>query len=145
MPAARGALLLAQFLLLLGAVASTHDPSKFNEVWETASVEPGHGGGGSDSTPVLTVNGAQPLGNGDLTAAAFPELDTGRISMWLSKQDAIADDTSPFKLGQVSLAVQPNPRRRGLARARASSARRSTSARAPSPCSLAAPARRITS
>jgi hypothetical protein len=109
MPAARGALLLAQFLLLLGAVASTHDPSKFNEVWETASVEPGHGGGGSDSTPVLTVNGAQPLGNGDLTAAAFPELDTGRISMWLSKQDAIADDTSPFKLGQVSLAVQPNP------------------------------------
>ena len=110
MPAVRA--LLAQPLLLLAAVASApqqHDPSKFNEVWETASVEPGHGGGGWDKTEVLTVNGAQPLGNGDLTAAAFPELDTGRISVWLSKQDAIADDTSPFKLGQVSLAVQPNP------------------------------------
>ena len=90
--------------------ASVYDPSKFNEVWSTASVEPGKKSGKDwDSTDVLTVEGSQPLGNGDLTAAAFPELDTGRISMWLSKQDAIADDTTPFKLGQVSLAVEPNP------------------------------------
>ena len=88
-----------------------YDPSKLNEVWETASVEPGQlsDHSGWDSTPVLTVNGSQPIGNGDLTAAAYPELDKGAITIWLSKQDAISDDTMPFKLGQVSLAVEPNP------------------------------------
>eukprot|EP01047_Picozoa_sp_COSAG01_P048186 COSAG01_NODE_4672_length_4829_cov_3.623890_1_plen_1016_part_00 len=106
--------MLLQVLLAGGAYGSTvpaaqYDPSKFNEVWNTPSVEPGHGGGGWDKTLVLTVNGSQPLGNGDLTAVAFPELDMGRISVWLSKQDAISDDTSPFKLGQVSLSVHPNP------------------------------------
>ena len=90
---------------------AAHDPATFNEVWEEPSVEPGRliDKTGWDKTKVLTVNGSQPIGNGDLTAAAYPEVEAGRISMWLSKQDAIADDTSPFKLCQVSLAVTPNP------------------------------------
>ena len=106
-------LLLASIIVATttGQQLYMYEPSKFNEVWDTASEEPGQliDHSGWDSTPVLTVNGSQPIGNGDLTAAAYPELDKGAITIWLSKQDAISDDTMPFKLAQVSLSVEPNP------------------------------------
>eukprot|EP01050_Picozoa_sp_SAG11_P005524 SAG11_NODE_392_length_9837_cov_9.732183_5_plen_1590_part_00 len=91
----------------------TAGPAQWNEVWEERSVEPGVteamnvGPGGMQQ--LLTVNGSMPLGNGDLTASVFPDLETGAITLWLAKQDALADSSLPFKLGQLSLVLEPNP------------------------------------
>ena len=68
------------------------DASMYNVVWESASIEPGVALGiGPGSSSLLTVNGSMPIGNGDLTASAFPNTKRGSILLWLAKQDAIAD------------------------------------------------------
>jgi hypothetical protein len=85
-------------------------PTLFNEVWNTPSVEPGITTlKGAYPEGLLTVNGSMPIGNGDLTASAFPDVKRGSIVLWLAKQDAIADSSMPFKLGQVELKLSPNP------------------------------------
>ena len=91
----------------------TAGPGLYNEAWTEPSIEPGVtesmnvGPGGT--MQLLTVNGSMPLGNGDLTASVFPELESGAITLWFSKQDALADSSLPFKLGQLSLQLTPNP------------------------------------
>lgn len=87
---------------------SSHSIGQYNEVWLEPSVEPGitepmnlppH----NVLTQLLTVNGSMPIGNGDLTASVFPELEKGAITIWLAKQDALAESSLPFKLGELTL------------------------------------------
>ena len=86
----------------------------YNEIWDTPSVEPGVATAvGPGLSSILTVNGSMPIGNGDLTASVFPDVERGSIVLWLGKQDAISDSSMPFKLGQVELALSPNPWRSG--------------------------------
>ena len=85
-------------------------PASFNEVWDTPSVEPGITTmNGAYPEGLLTANGSMPIGNGDLTASVFPDVKRGSIVLWLAKQDAVSDSSMPFKLGQVELALSPNP------------------------------------
>ena len=82
----------------------------YNEVWGTPSVEPGVATGvGPSASSILTVNGSMPIGNGDLTASVYPDVQQGSILLWFAKQDAVSDSSMPFKLGQLEVSVFPNP------------------------------------
>ena len=85
------------------------DASMYNEVWDTPSVEPGVAHAGPGGSSILTINGSMPIGNGDLTASAYPDVERGSIVLWFGKQDAVSDSSMPFKLGQVELSLLPNP------------------------------------
>jgi alpha-L-fucosidase 2 len=71
----------------------------YNEVWLTPT---------SESSAQYFVGG-MPLGNGDTQALAWANASSGGVSLYISKQNALASDASNYKLALLTLSMAPNP------------------------------------
>jgi hypothetical protein len=89
-------------------------------VWTSPTAEPGTNVHRQTNGPV--ISGGMPLGNGETTALVFPLAPVNNsnfslvpapfilqnsLSFFVSMTTAMASDTSPFKLGMISLVTDP--------------------------------------
>lgn len=72
----------------------------YNEVWLTPTQE-------SDDSPYFI--GGMPLGNGDTQILAWANTSVGGVSVYISKQNALASDASNYKLALLTISLSPNP------------------------------------
>ena len=104
MAASRALLLFLSAVLPRSAVSSPSPAvlsGAYDVVWDTATNESSGGGG--------YFRGGMPLGNGDVQALVWANVSAGGIGMYLAKQDALASDTSAYKLALLQVALAPNP------------------------------------
>jgi hypothetical protein len=94
---------LSALLLLFIARACSQLAARgaYNVIWLTPTLE--------DNTTAYAGKGGMPLGNGDTQALAWANTTAGGISFYISKNDAVASDTSQYKVALVTLALSPNP------------------------------------
>ena len=89
-------------LCLLAAAPTTAQLARsgaYNTQWLTPTVE-------DDPT---YFKGGMPLGNGDTQVLAWANATAGGVSFYISKNDAMASDTSSYKVALITLALSPNP------------------------------------
>jgi hypothetical protein len=116
--------MLLQALISAGcsaASASTAGPrANLSIAWDSPTIEPGVA---HRNTNGPVIGGGMPLGNGEVAVLAFPLVPVvgsnfslpaagdfvlqSSISFFVSMTTAMASDTSPFKLGMVSLVTDP--------------------------------------
>ena len=53
--------------------------------------------------------GGMPLGNGDTAVLAWANATAGGVSLYVSKQNALASDASNFKIALLTVSLSPNP------------------------------------
>jgi len=100
---------MARFLatLLFAATATSAapaPPSVFNVAWLAPSARNGVSEGGRE-----IHTDAVPLGNGALTALAWPNASAGGIGLYVGHQDAMSSWQELFKIAQIDVALSPNP------------------------------------
>ena len=86
-------------LLLVGSAGQLAARGAYNEAWLTPTPE----------TDPTYFRGGMPLGNGDTQALAWANVSAGGVSIYVSKNDAMASDTSAYKLALLTLALHPSP------------------------------------
>lgn len=91
--------LLAFLALLRGGAAQRAAAGAYNEVWLTPTLE----------TNAHFFVGGMPTGNGDTQVLAWANATAGGMSLYVSKQNALASDSSNYKLVLLTLALTPNP------------------------------------
>lgn len=87
---------------LLASVAAS--VVNYNVEWTKPTIEPGKTQSGAS-----TYQGAMPLGNGALTALAWPNVTSGGVGLYIGHQNAMSSWTELFKLGLVQIVLSPNP------------------------------------
>ena len=90
--------------LLAAVVIAAPSPRVYNVEWSAPSTGPG-----TDVGKKLTYQDAMPLGNGRVTAIAWANTTLGGIGMYFGSQEAMALDTTLYKLAHLQVAVTPNP------------------------------------
>jgi hypothetical protein len=71
----------------------------YNVVWTSPT----------DESDAAYFRGGMPVGNGDVAALVWANVSAGGVGIYLSKQDALASDTSAYKLALLQVRLEPNP------------------------------------
>ena len=113
--ARRWPLLLLAVAATLGATAAAAaagapPPSAFNVAWLAPSLRDGTSEGGRE-----IHSDAVPLGNGALTALAWPNASAGGVGIYVGHQDAMSSWQELFKIAQLDVALSPSPYAPGAA------------------------------